>query len=53
LLIGLIVYLWFYVKQLLRNPNGLLPIMCIGLGLGILFFLWMVWHKAFGSRHKK
>jgi hypothetical protein len=42
-------YLAFYVHKLISDPNGLLPLMCIGLVLGLLLFLWMMLPK--GLRH--
>jgi hypothetical protein len=42
LLLGLIVYLGFFIHKLLQDPNGLLPLMCLGLWLGLLFYFWML-----------
>jgi hypothetical protein len=36
------IYLFFYVQKLLTDPNGLLPLMCIGLYLGLVLLLWMM-----------
>lgn len=36
------IYLVFYIQKLLSDPNGLLPLMCIGFSLGFLFFIWMM-----------
>ena len=36
------IYLVFYVQKLLSDPNGLLPLMCIGLSLGLLLLFWMM-----------
>lgn len=40
-LFGFGIYLVFYIHKLFTDPNGLLPLMCIGLFLGLLLFLWM------------
>jgi hypothetical protein len=40
LLVCLLVYVVFYVFQLLTDPNNLLPLMCLGFTLGLLFYLW-------------
>jgi hypothetical protein len=40
LLLCLLVYVVFYVFQLLTDPNNLLPLMCLGFTLGLLFYLW-------------
>jgi hypothetical protein len=36
------VYLVFYVHKLFTDPNGLLPLMCLGFLLGLLLFIWMM-----------
>jgi RNA polymerase subunit RPABC4/transcription elongation factor Spt4 len=42
LLIGLLVgFLGFFVYRLVLDPNGLLPLMCIGFFLGLLLLVWM------------
>src|SRR5688572_22035160 len=38
LMLGSIVYLWFFLRALLTNPDDLLTPMLAGLGLG---FLWL------------
>ena len=40
------VYLVFYVHKLITDPNGLLPLMCIGLYLGVVLLLWMMLPKG-------
>jgi len=35
------VWMVVYVRQLLRDPNGLLPLLLIALGLGVLLYGWM------------
>jgi len=30
-----------FVRQLIRNPSGLLPLQLIALGLAILLYVWM------------
>jgi RNA polymerase subunit RPABC4/transcription elongation factor Spt4 len=42
LLIALVVWSGFYVHRLITDPNGLLPLLCIALVLGILLYLWML-----------
>lgn len=39
------VYLAFYIHKLIADPNGLLPLMCIGFLLGLLLFVWMLLPK--------
>ncbi len=41
LIAAFLVYAFLYVRELVRNPAGLLPLMCIGLVLGLLLFTWM------------
>ncbi len=36
------VYLAFYIRQLITDPSGLLPLMCLGFLLGCLLLLWMM-----------
>jgi len=43
------IYLVFYIHKLITDPNGLLPLMCIGFVLGLVFLLWMMLPK--GLRH--
>jgi hypothetical protein len=40
------VYLAFYIHKLFTNPNGLLPLMCIGFLLGLLLLFWMMLPKG-------
>ncbi len=43
LLLGaLLVYLVFYVRQLLNDPARLLPLMCIGFVLAAVFVIWVM-----------
>ena len=42
LIFSLVVFLVFFVYKLFIDPNGLLPLMCLGLLLGFLFFIWMM-----------
>lgn len=53
LLLGLVVYLGFYVHKLLNDPNGLLPLMLIGAGLAFLFYLWILFHDSRKGRGRK
>jgi len=41
LLLSLIVYAGFYAYQLITDPNNLQSLMCVGLALGLLLYLWM------------
>jgi hypothetical protein len=50
LLLALCAYLGFYIVKLARDPNGLLPLMLIGLALGFLFFIWMKLHSFYRRR---
>jgi hypothetical protein len=36
------IYLAFYIHKLVTNPNGLLPLMCVGFLLGLLLLIWMM-----------
>jgi len=36
------IYLFFYIQKLFTDPNGLLPLMCIGLYLGLVLLLFMM-----------
>ena len=47
LLLALSVYVGFYIVKLVRDPNGLLPLMLIGLALGLLFLIWMKLHSFY------
>ena len=42
LLAALVVFVAAFLRQLLSDPNGLAPLMCIGLYLCIAFFIWMM-----------
>ena len=42
LLLALLVFLGYYLDQLVKDPNALLPLMLLGLLLGILMWLWMM-----------
>jgi hypothetical protein len=46
LLILLCIWLAFYVHQLFQSPNGLLPLMLIGLGLSLGLWFWIKVHHA-------
>jgi hypothetical protein len=41
LLIGTLAYIGVFVQALIQNPNGLLPLMLIGLALGLVWLFWM------------
>ncbi|HZU31281.1 MAG TPA: zinc ribbon domain-containing protein [Candidatus Angelobacter sp.] len=40
------IYLAFYIHKLFTNPNGLLPLMCLGFLLGLLLLVWMMLPKG-------
>ena len=42
LLSALVLFLGFFIRKIFINPNGLLPLMCIGLYLSLLFLIWMM-----------
>jgi hypothetical protein len=39
-------YIGIYVKTMFQNPSGLLPLMLLGLVLGLLWLLWMLGYSA-------
>ena len=41
LVIGSFAYIGVFVQALFQNPNGLLPLMLVGLGLGLVWLIWM------------
>lgn len=41
LLLSLVVFVGFFIDKLFIDPNGLLPLMCLGVFLGLLFLIWM------------
>jgi RNA polymerase subunit RPABC4/transcription elongation factor Spt4 len=46
LLLGTLVYLGVFIRALLSNPAGLLPLMLIGLGIGLGWLLYVTVHSA-------
>jgi RNA polymerase subunit RPABC4/transcription elongation factor Spt4 len=40
------IYLAFYIHKLFTDPNGLLPLMCLGFLLGLLLLVWMMLPKG-------
>jgi hypothetical protein len=46
LLLALVVYVVIFVRRLLADPNGLLPLMCVGFVLGLLLYIWMLIPRA-------
>jgi hypothetical protein len=42
LLVGSLAYVGVFVKALIQNPNGLLPLMLLGLALGLVWLFWML-----------
>jgi len=41
LLLGTLAYLGVFLKTLFLNPDALLPMMLLGLGLGLLWLFWI------------
>lgn len=52
LLLLLSIWLVVFVRQLLRDPNGLLPLMLVALVLGLLLNGWIKVHRWTNKRHK-
>ena len=50
LLILLCIWVVLFIRQLLRNPNGLLPLMLVALALGLALRGWMRIHSH--GKHK-
>ena len=46
LLIVTLGYMYIFLQALIRNPAGLLPLMLVGLGLGLLLLLWVLLSSA-------
>ena len=46
LLILTLGYIGVYVQTMFQNPSGLLPLMLLGLVLGLLWLLWMLGYSA-------
>jgi hypothetical protein len=46
LLLATSVYIEIFIRALIQNPSGLLPLMLIGFVLGLLWLLWMSGHSA-------
>jgi hypothetical protein len=42
LIFSLVIFIGYFAYQIFTDPNGLLPLMCIGLSLGVLFLFWMM-----------
>jgi hypothetical protein len=42
LIFSLVAFVGFFIYKLFIDPNGLLPLMCIGFSLGLLFLFWMM-----------
>ena len=42
LISALIGFAGYFAYQVVNDPNGLLPLMCIGLLLGLLLLIWMM-----------
>src|SRR5581483_3640828 len=43
------IYILIYIRALIQNPSGLLPLMLTGFVLGLFWLLWMSGHDA--ARH--
>jgi len=41
LLLGTLAYLGVFLKTLFQNPSALLPMMLLGLALGLLWLFWI------------
>ena len=41
LLLALVLYAGFYAYRLVTDPNNLQSLMCVGISLGLLLYLWM------------
>jgi|SRR6185312_13783030 len=41
LLIGTLAFCGIFLRTLIQNPNGLLPLMLVGLALGLVWLIWM------------
>jgi len=50
ILLGLCLYVFYFIYQFLTDPNTLLPLMRLGFELGALFLLWML---TLGRKGKK
>jgi hypothetical protein len=46
LLAGTLIYIGVFVRALFQNPSGLLPLMLLGLVLGLLWLLWILGASA-------
>jgi hypothetical protein len=46
LVVGSLGYMAVFAKTLYENPNGLLPLMLLGLVLGLFWLLWMTLASA-------
>ena len=53
LLVSLVIYAGFYTYQLITDPNNLQSVMCVGIALGLLLYLWMSLPKPIRSGIRK
>jgi hypothetical protein len=42
LLIGTLGYMYVFAQAIFQDSSGLLPLMLLGLGLGLLWLLWVL-----------
>ncbi len=52
ILVLLCIWVVFYIRQLARDPNNLLPLMLVGAGLGFLFYIWARIRESSRRRRK-
>jgi hypothetical protein len=53
LVLALVVYAGFYAYQLITDPNNLQSLMCVGIALGLLLYLWMSLPRPIGNGIRK
>ena len=46
LTVGTLGFVAVFLRAMYQNPNGLLPLMLIGLGIGFLWLLYVSIHSA-------
>jgi hypothetical protein len=46
LLLGTLAYLGIFLRALANNPSGLLPLMLVGVGIGLGWLLYVTIHSA-------
>lgn len=53
LILALMIYAVFYAYRLVTDPNNLQSLMCVGISLGLLLFVWMSLPKPIRSGVRK